>query len=88
MVNYDLCENDVLKWAPAIHALHFFLVGTSPVEPSSNLDLNKVLMLLVKQAAAGFNASMEIAQPSCNATVYGIDTPILSQLGISNIFNE
>ena len=32
----------------------FFLVGASPVEPSNNLNMNKVLMLLVKQAAAGF----------------------------------
>ena len=39
MVNYDLCENDVLKLAHAIHALQFFLVGTSPVEPSSNPNL-------------------------------------------------
>jgi hypothetical protein len=60
------------------------LVGASPVEPSNNLNMNKVLMLLVKQAAAGFIASREIFQPS---SLYGIDTPILSQLGIcaSNI---
>ena len=77
MVNYDLCENDFLKLARAIS----FSVGASPVEPSSNLniDIDKVLMLLVKQAAAGFNASMEIFAPSRNATLYDIDTPILSQ---------
>jgi hypothetical protein len=50
--------------------------------------MNKVLMLLVKQAAAGFNASRVFFQPSRNATLYDIDTPILSQLGISNIFND
>jgi hypothetical protein len=59
----------------------FFLVGASPVEPSSNLNTNKVLMLLVKQAAAGFNASRKIVQPSRNATLYEIDTPVHSQLG-------
>jgi hypothetical protein len=59
---------------------NFFPLGASPVEPSSNLNIDKVLMLLVKQAAAGFNASMEIFQPSRNATLYDIDTPILSQL--------
>ena len=77
MVNYDLCENDFLKLARAIS----FSVGASPVEPSSNLniDIDKVLMLLVKQAAAGFNVSMEIFAPSRNATLYDIDTPILSQ---------
>ena len=80
MVKYDLCENDVLKLARVIHALQFFSLGASPVEPSSNLNIDKVLMLLVKQAAAGFNASMEIFQPSRNATLYDIDTPILSQL--------
>ena len=82
MVNYDLCENNVLKLAHAIHALQFFLVGASPVELSSNLNMNKVLMLVFKQAAAGFNASREIFQPSRNATLYEIDTPVLSQLGI------
>ena len=58
------------------------------MEPPSNLNMNKVLMLLVKQTAAGFNASRDIFQPSRNATLYNIDTPILSQLGIwfSNIF--
>ena len=67
-----------------------FLVGASPVEPPGNLNMNKVLMLLVKQTAAGFNASREIFQPSHNVTLYDIDTPILSQLGIwfSNIFND
>ena len=35
-------------------------INTSPVEPSGNLNMNKVLMLLVRQAAAGFNASREI----------------------------
>ena len=45
-------------------------------------------LLLIKQAAAGFNASREICQPSRNATLYDIDTPILSQVGISNIFNN
>ena len=57
MVKYDLCENDVLKLVRATHALRFLLFGTSPVDPSSNLNVNKVLMLLVKQAAAGFNSS-------------------------------
>ena len=52
------------------------------MEPPSNLNMNKVLMLLVKQTAAGFNASRDIFQPSRNATLYNIDTPILSQLGI------
>ena len=51
--------------------------------------MNKVLMLLVKQVAAGgFNASREIFQPSHNATLYDIDTPILSQYGISENFND
>jgi hypothetical protein len=44
--------------------------------------MNKMLMHLVKQTTAGFNASREIFQPSRNATLYDIDTPILSQLGI------
>ena len=88
MVKYDLCENDVLKLVRATHALRFLLFGTSPVDPSSNLNMNKVLMLLVKQAADGFNASREFFQPSRNATLYDIDTHILSQLGISNIFND
>ena len=60
----------------------FFLLGASPVEPPSNLNVNKVLMLLIEQTAAGFNASRENFQPSRNATLYDIDTPILSQLGI------
>jgi hypothetical protein len=92
MVNFDLCENDVLK---LVHGscnsmlCNLFWLGTSPVEPSSNLNMNKVLMLLVKQAAAGgFNASREIFQPSHNATLYDIDTPILSQYGISENFND
>ena len=43
-----------------------------------------------QQSQYGFNASREIFQPSRNATLYDIDTPILSQLGIwfSNIFND
>jgi hypothetical protein len=53
-------SNDFLKLAHAIHVLQFFLLGASPVEPPSNLNVNKVLMLLVKQTAAGFNASKEI----------------------------
>eukprot|EP00435_Cladocopium_sp_Y103_P073895 s11_g45.t1 len=84
MVNYDLCENDILKLAHAIHALQNFLVCTSHVEAPSNRKMNKVLMLLVKQAATGFNAYKEIFQPSHNATLYDIDMPILSQLGISD----
>ena len=90
MVNYDLCENDFLKLAHATHVLQILLLGASPVEPPSNLNVNKVLMLPVKQTAAGFNASREISQPSRNATLYDIDMPILSQLGIwfSNIFND
>ena len=79
------------NWLMQFHALQFpFWLAHHPWSPPAISILNKVLMLLVKQAAAGFNASREIFQPSRNATLYDIDTPILSQLGIwfSNIFND
>jgi hypothetical protein len=60
------------------------------VEPSSTLNMNEVLIFLVKQAVAGFNF-----QPSQSATWYDTDKPILfttwnrqlSQLGLSNFHN-
>lgn len=78
------------NWLMQALLCNFFLVGTSPVEPSSTLNMNEVLIFLVKQAVAGFNF-----QPSQSATWYDTDKPILfttwnrqlSQLGLSNILN-
>ena len=86
MVNYDLCEEDILKLAHAIHALQNFVTASAGVSGvgSGNFNTNKALMLLVKHGASGYKASKQIFQPSRNATIYDIDTPILRQLAIAN----
>ena len=86
MVNYDLCEEDILKLARAIHALQNFVTASTGVSGvgTGNFNRNKALMLLVKHAASGYKASKQIFKPSRNATMYDIDAPILRQLAIAN----
>ena len=55
MMNYDLCENDVLKLAHAIHAaLIFFWLVHHPWSPPTISIWTRCWCCLVKQAAAGF----------------------------------
>ena len=64
-----------------------WFIHTSPVEASSNLTMNNVLMLLIKAFGSTFpgkSSSLQCYLVPC----MGIDTPILSQLGISNNFND